>query len=63
MGYLAVDKNGEEMIYKEKPIKGNKCGIWIPDSDMDDCIALPKGSIFKLIGRELTWDDEPVSLH
>lgn len=25
-------------------------------------IILPKGSIQKLIGRNLTWDDEPVSL-
>lgn len=25
-------------------------------------IDLPKGSIRKLIGRELTWEDEPVEL-
>ncbi len=25
-------------------------------------IELPKGSIRKLIGRELTWEDEPVEL-
>ena len=25
-------------------------------------INLPKGSIKKLIGRELTWEDEPVKL-
>lgn len=25
-------------------------------------IGLPKGSIKKLIGRELTWEDEPVEL-
>lgn len=25
-------------------------------------IELPKGSTKKLIGRELTWDDEPVEL-
>lgn len=29
----------------------------------DSCaIGLPKGSIKKLIGRELTWEDEPVEL-
>lgn len=27
-----------------------------------DVIELPKGSIKKLIGRELTWNDEPVEL-
>lgn len=26
------------------------------------CCYLPKGSIKKLIGKELTWDDEPVEL-
>lgn len=25
-------------------------------------LELPKGSIKKLIGRELTWDDEPVKM-
>lgn len=25
-------------------------------------IELPKGNIKKLIGRELTWDDDPVEL-
>ena len=25
-------------------------------------VELPTGSIFKLIGRELSWDDEPVEL-
>ena len=34
-----------------------------PDEGYADiAIELPKGSIKKLIGRELTWDDEPVEL-
>lgn len=34
-----------------------------PDEGLRDVsIELPKGSIKKLIGRELTWDDEPVEL-
>lgn len=28
----------------------------------DDWVSLPKGSIKKLIGRELSWEDEPVEL-
>ena len=28
----------------------------------DDWVDLPKGSIKKLIGRELSWNDEPVEL-
>lgn len=34
-----------------------------PDEGCEDiAVGLPKGSIKKLIGRELTWDDEPVEL-
>lgn len=35
------------------------------DSDgnkLDYLVVLPKGSIKKLIGRDLTWEDEPVEL-
>ena len=66
MAWLAVNKNGDEIISPDKP---TRWGEW---TDMDDvCIEsewgevdmiLPKGSIYKLIGRELTWDDEPVEL-
>ena len=27
-----------------------------------ECVELPKGNIKKLIGRELSWEDEPVEL-
>jgi hypothetical protein len=30
--------------------------------DVEMSIELPKGSIKKLIGRDLTWEDEPVEL-
>lgn len=34
-----------------------------PDEGTQDVsVALPKGSIKKLIGRELNWNDEPVEL-
>jgi hypothetical protein len=28
----------------------------------DYAISLPKGTIKKLIGREMTWEDEPVKI-
>ena len=34
---------------------------WIDDKYCS-YLNLPKGSIKKLIGRELTWDNEPVEL-
>lgn len=66
MAWLATDKNGEEYIYEEKPSRGYGC-IWkatfYDGKDRNsDFIELPKGSIKKLIGKELSWNDEPVEL-
>lgn len=57
MAWAAVDKDGIETIYMSKPNRFDE--YW------DDCcpsIELPKGTINKLIGRELSWEDEPVEL-
>ena len=35
---------------------------WLINDYPDDKITLPKGTIKKLIGRELSWSDEPVEL-
>lgn len=60
MAWLAVDKNSREYIYRDKP---NRCVIeFIPRQYVDSYVELPKGSIKKLIGRELSWNDEPVEL-
>lgn len=66
MAWVATDKNGEEYLYEEKPCRGYNC-IWKAtfreDKDRNtDFIELPKGSIKKLIGRDLSWNDEPVKL-
>lgn len=57
---ICISTNGEL-----KPIPAE----WLSESEPCDCgdtinsaIALPKGSIKKLIGRELTWEDEPYYL-
>ena len=57
MAYLACDKRGFEWILVDRPYREN--GYWFCDNDT---IELPHGSIAKLIGRELTWEDEPVEL-
>ena len=64
MGWLAVDKNGGEGIYIAEPYRDWRDFVWrIRYTFNTTCaIELPKGSIKKLIGRELTWDDEPVEL-
>ena len=65
MAYLAVDKDGAEWVYSTKPQReprwddGDQTdSVWISD----ELVELPHGSIAKLIGRELTWSDEPVEL-
>ena len=57
MAFVAVDKDGEEYIYQTKPVRNVE--------DWEDgfmAILLPPGSIAKLIGRELSWNDDPVEL-
>ena len=68
MAFVAVDADGTETIYFRKPFRGSKSyhnGLWIAGKrvcDEQTYINLPSGSIAKLIGRELTWEDEPYEL-
>lgn len=55
--WLAVDYNGIEKAFWLKPKRCEKHREWWGDK-----MVLPNGSIKKLIGRELSWDDEPVEL-
>lgn len=56
MAWLAVDKNEEEYVYRYKP---RRYGVRFDDETF---VELPKGSIEKLIGKPLTWADEPVEI-
>lgn len=51
-----MTKIGGEKISPEKPMR--IADFWISKQMLN----LPKGSIKKLIGRELNWNDEPVEL-
>lgn len=69
MTWLVVSKAGTEIISPVKPLRDGAlwdCSEEICMEDdtgyVDMSIELPKGSIKKLIGRELTWKDEPVEL-
>lgn len=59
MSWVAVDWDGTEYVSDKKPLKLTK-GL-VP-SQYGVFVMLPKGSIKKLIGRDLTWDDEPIEL-
>lgn len=56
MAFVYYDKIGGEKISPEKPMR--IADFWI----CKQMLSLPKGSIEKLIGKKLTWEDEPVEL-
>lgn len=60
MAYVAVDKNNDEMVFIGKPYRHIALDIW--KNKKTEGIELAKGSIEKLIGKKLTWEDEPVEL-
>lgn len=68
MAYVAVDKDGREYIYSDKPerVVEGEFFVWVEPFHGFSCdfteIPLPKGMIKKMIGRPLTWEDEPVEL-
>lgn len=67
MAYVAVDKDGSEAIYNIKPFRGtnrlkNNTEMWVLSHIGAHYIVIPKGTIKKLIGKDLTWNDEPVKI-
>ena len=69
MAWLAVDKSSVECIFDNKPVRID--GQWDDidyivrgsiNYDYHTGIVLPNGTIKKLIGKELTWEAEPVEL-
>lgn len=59
MAWLAVDENGYEFIYRNKPYR--RFNTYWYDGE-DHFVELPEGTIKKLIGRDLFWCNEPVEL-
>lgn len=58
MAWLVCDKDGTEIACGSIPERfGN---AWV--SSFSQYCELPPGSIMQLIGRELTWDDDPVEI-
>ena len=67
MAWVAVHKNEKEGIFRHKPTRDKELSFWYDEAEeggvfYDTEISLPKGSIKKLIGRDLDWYDEPVEL-
>lgn len=64
MAWLCVDGDGKEFIFKVKPKRSRTGQIWqLPSRYCNySIIYLKKGIIEKIIGRKLTWDDDPVKI-
>lgn len=79
MAWIAVNKNGEEVCFNNKPTNVSLYGrhltewediLYVGDGDEDCdwsdevniCVNLPSGTIKKLIGKNLTWEDCPVEI-
>ena len=57
MAWVAVDYDGAEWIYRMQPFRRET-----RFKTNSECVELPKDSIVKLIGKELSWEDEPIEL-
>lgn len=62
MAWIVVTKFGVEWIFPFKPMRDYPCWSCTGFRGAFYGTVLRKGSIKKLIGRELTWMDNPVEL-
>lgn len=59
--WLVVAKNGVESItWSIKPIRDENSWVVIHHGYLGDKIHIKKGSVEKMLGRKMTWEDEPV---
>lgn len=65
MAFVAVDDTGCEWIFADKPFRVST-GYYFESTrnwySYSDKVLLPKGTIKKLIGRELSFFDETVEI-
>lgn len=57
--WLCVDENGDENICDAEPVRSR---YWWYAKHPSTIMPIPAGTIFKLTGRKLTWEDEPFEL-
>lgn len=63
MAYLCVDSSGEYIADNNPTRNFFEWSGW-ENTDGETCtlISVPNGTIKKLIGREMTWEDDPICL-
>lgn len=58
--WVAVDKGGTECLYKDKPVRSEERNSWLPSSI--SFILLPRGTVERMLGYKLTWENEPIKI-
>lgn len=57
--WIARDKDGSLWLYDEKPIREEKCSVWINESNItDEGIGVLQPTMFP----SLKWEDEPIEV-
>lgn len=74
MAYLAVDKDGKEVLFEGKYRPFRWEGRWYQPSDNSECVegrnitlcdvgkTQPFDTIFALTWQKITFDDEPIKI-
>lgn len=62
MAYLAVNENGNEVMFKNEPYFDDRYGKWRDGKTNQYGIVLPKCSIIAMTGQKITWEDQPVKI-
>lgn len=62
MAYLAVNKDGKEVMFKNEPYFDGRYEEWRDGKTHQYGIVLPKYSIIALTGQKITFDDEPIKI-
>lgn len=63
MAYLCVDEDTSEILSTDEPIREyDEFSGYHWTCSKGECIVLPNGSIETLIGKSLTFKDEPVKI-
>lgn len=62
MAWLVVNGDGTEFIFEVKPKRSKEGEVWqLPSRhSLRSLIYIKKGTIEKIIGRKMTWYDEPI---
>lgn len=65
MAWIAVDQNGDVWITSAKPYRvpsSTGHGCWEVKDSINDGFQLEAGGLELLLGRQMTWADEPIEI-